>query len=74
MEKLKVKYTRLCARKVVKDSIYCEGRVNISSVLNKALHETLDLPPAIILTTFFCNQKTHTVCMVAPEHNSIFQY
>jgi hypothetical protein len=40
-EKLKVKYSRLCARKVIKDSIYLEGRVNISSVLNKGFNETL---------------------------------
>jgi hypothetical protein len=35
--------------------VYCEGRVNIASVLKKGLHKTLNLASAIIIMTFFCN-------------------
>ena len=55
IENLKVKYSKLFMNKLVKDSTYSDGMVNISNVLNKDLHEVLDVELLMILTIFFCN-------------------
>ena len=54
MEKLKVKYSKLFTKKFVADSIYWDGMVNIFSILNKDLHEVLDVGPVMIVIIFFC--------------------
>jgi len=46
---------KLYIKKVIKCSIYGEGRAIIYSALNKGVHEILDLVLLIILTIFFCN-------------------
>jgi len=55
IENLKVKYSKLFMNKLVKDSTYSDGMVNISNVLNKDLHEVLDVELLMILIIFFCN-------------------
>jgi len=41
--------------KSINDNMYSHGRVRISNLLNRLLHEFLDLTPAINLIIFFCN-------------------
>ena len=53
--------------------MYCKGRVSISNALKEGLRGILDLVPIVILTVFFCSQKTPVlICRVAPEYNSLF--
>jgi hypothetical protein len=42
------------AIKIIKENMYSYGRVKISSILNRFLHEFLGFTPAISLTIFFC--------------------
>jgi len=49
--------------------------ISISNVLNKGLHETLDLAPCHNSHNLLLQPKySYTVCMVAPEYNFKFQY
>jgi hypothetical protein len=52
-----VKYSKLCAKKVISDSIYWEGRVSILNAFGKGLLEILDLVLVIILTIFFVTDR-----------------
>jgi hypothetical protein len=50
-------YSTLFARKAIKDNLYWDGILHISSVLNKGLHEILNVQPVIIFIIFF-NRNT----------------
>jgi hypothetical protein len=50
-------YSKLFATKVIKDNIYWDGTVKIP-VLNKDLHDALDVDPVTVRIIFFCSWKT----------------
>ena len=68
IEKLKVEYSKLSTNKLIKDSIYSDGIVNIYNVLNKGLHEILDVDPLMILIIFFCNWNTFLLTGEFPQN------
>jgi hypothetical protein len=53
---------------IINDSMYWEGRVNISKVLNKHLHEILNLVPVVILTVLFCDWKILLLSVEFPQN------
>ena len=68
IEKFKVQYSKLSTNKLTKDSIYLDGMVNISNVLNKGLCEVLDVDPLMILIIFFCNWNTFLLTGEFPQN------
>jgi hypothetical protein len=60
-EDVKVKHLRLFTKKVIKGNMYWDGTVSISSVLNKRLHEILDVDPVITPIIFFSNRNTFPI-------------
>jgi len=55
--------------------MYSHGRGKLSKLMNRFLHEVLDLTPAIILTVLFC--KVNIILLlgeIPKEHCSIFHY
>jgi len=55
--------------------MYLHGRGKISNLMNKFLHEFLDLTPAIILTVLFC--KVNIILFfreLLPKNYAIFHY
>lgn len=67
IEKLKVKYSKFSTNKLIKDSTYSDGMVNIY-VLNKGLHEVLGVDPLMILIVFFCNWNTFLLTGEFPQN------
>jgi hypothetical protein len=64
-----------CTRKLIKDTMYCEGRVSIASVLNKGLHEASGSSPCHNSHNPLLQLKhCYANCMIAPECDSIFHY
>jgi hypothetical protein len=49
IEDWRVKYSKLFAKKVIKGSIYWDGIVKIPNVLNKGLHDAVDVDPVIVV-------------------------
>jgi hypothetical protein len=55
--------------------MYSHGRGKISNLMNRFLHEFLDLTPAIILTVLFCKVNIILLLGELPEKKiSIFHY
>jgi hypothetical protein len=55
--------------------MYSHGRGKISNLMNRFLHEFLDLTPAIILTVLFCKVNIILLLGELPQKNySIFHY
>ena len=65
MEKWKVKYSKLFTKKFITDSIYWDGVINI---LNKDLHEVLEVDPLMILIIFFCYLITFLLTGEFPQN------
>jgi hypothetical protein len=55
-------------KKVIEISIYWDGKVSISNVRNKGLHESLDWDYVIIHKIFFCNWKTFLLSDDLPQN------
>jgi hypothetical protein len=51
------------------DNMYSRGRVRISDLLNRLLHEFLGLTPAINLTIFFCKVNVFLLFDELPQKN-----
>ena len=68
MEKLKVKYSKLFTKKFITDSIYWDGMVNVFNILNKDLHEVLDVDPVMILLIFFGYWNTSLLTGKFPQN------
>jgi hypothetical protein len=56
-----------CDKKLIRDSMYCEGSVRIPNDLNKGLHDVLVFEPVVILTIFFWSWKTLLLSVEVPQ-------
>jgi hypothetical protein len=54
--------------------MYSYGRDKTSKLMNRFLHEVLDLTPAIILTVLFSSLLHFTVGGINPKNYSTFHY
>jgi hypothetical protein len=62
-------------KKFINVNMYSHGRGKIYKLMNRFLHEVLDLTPAIILTFLFC--KVYIISLLGeltPKNYSIFHY
>jgi hypothetical protein len=69
---LKVKYSKLLTKNLIRDNIYCEGTVSIFKFLKYGLHVILVLIPIIILTIFVCRRKTLLVSIELPQKITLY--
>jgi hypothetical protein len=54
--------------------MYSHGRGKISNLMNRFLHEFLDLTPAIIVIVLFCKVNIILLLGELPKNYSIFHY
>jgi len=62
----------LLTKKFIHINMYSHGRGKISNLMNRFLHEFLDLTPAIILTVFFC--KVNIILLLGNYPKKIVSY
>ena len=60
--------TKFYDSKLIRDSMYCEDKVNDSNLWNKGLHDVLELEPIIVLIILFCNRKTFLLSIEIPQN------
>jgi hypothetical protein len=54
--------------------MYLHGRGKISNVMNRVLHEFLDLTPTIILSSLLQSKYHFSVGGITPKYYSMFHY